>query len=90
MFNAFVDTLINIDNVGIQQAFVTVKGDREFYKNMRNQEEEVRSKQNAKKAAFASLASIVSVVTAQMIMPLAISVLQMQESLNAAMKGSVG
>lgn len=90
MFNAFVDTLINIDNVGIQQAFVTVKGDREFYKNMRNQEEEVRSKQNAKKASFASLASIVGVVTAQMIMPLAISVIQMQESLNAAMKGSGG
>ncbi len=90
LFNAFVDTLINIDNVGIQQAFVTVKGDREFYETMRNQEEEVRSKSNAQKASIASLVSIVGVVVAQMIMPLAISVLQMQETLNAAMQGSIG
>lgn len=89
-FNAFVDNLLNIDNVGIVQAFASVEGDREFFQTIRNSEQKERSESNARTGSLIAFGSIMAVITVQMILPLVMTISKMQDSLNGVMSGIGG
>ena len=89
-FNSFVDNLLNIDNVGIVQAFASIEGDREFFQTLRDSEQKERSETNARTGSMIAFASVMMVIIVQMILPMAMTVTTMQNSLNNALTGMAG
>lgn len=86
-FNQFVDCLENIDNIGVTEAFLSIEGDRAYYSNIRDQENEEAMKSRATAGSMISFIPVFCVIVFQMIMPLFMISQQMQSQLNNAISG---
>ena len=87
LFDSYCDNLLNIDNVGVEQAFSTIEGDREYYSNMRQQEQDEKSKSNGNIAALLAFIPIMFVLIGQLVFPIIRMALMMQDSVKSAMGG---
>lgn len=88
-FNQFVDNLQNIDNVGILQAFSSIEGDREYYKELRQQQNAEAIKSRSTIGSLVQFAPVVIIILFQMIMPLFMMSTQMNSQMNSALSGTL-
>lgn len=87
LFDSYCDNLLNIDNVGVERAFSTIEGDRNYYSAMRQQEQEEKSKHNSTIAAFLAIIPLVLVMVGQLVFPILRISMMMQETVKNAMSG---
>jgi hypothetical protein len=87
LFKSYCDNLLNIDNVGVERAFSTIEGDRSYYSDMRQQEQDERSKSNASISSILAFIPIMLVLFGQLVFPIVKMALTMQDSLRQAMGG---
>ena len=87
LFDSYCDNLLNISNVGVERAFSTLEGDRSYYSNMRQQEQDERSRKNANTATLLAFIPLMTVLIGQLVYPIVRMALLMQESVKVAMGG---
>ena len=83
-FNQFVDNLENIDNVGVQQAFANIEGDRQYYKLLRERENKESIQSKSRMGTFLAFTPLMGTIFFQMIIPMLMMTLQMLSQLYGA------
>lgn len=83
-FNQFVDNLENIDNVGVQQAFANIEGDRQYFKLLRERENKESIRSKSRIGTLVAFTPLMGTAFFQMIMPMLMMTFEMLTQLYSA------
>ncbi len=84
-FAEFVDNLIAIDKVGVEEAFDEIKTDRNYYKEQRKLEQEKDTKEKSTVAQILAFVPLLSIIILYLIVPMLIYTYNMYGEMNAIM-----
>lgn len=81
-FKQFTDSLISIDEIGVQSAFDEIKTERDYYKDKRKQDNVTQVNRRAYWAKFASYIPLFAVIGLYIIIPMVVMALKMFSTLD--------